>query len=236
MKLCRNAHNLGWVIMDDARTLLRTSLAILSFVSVCCFSTAFALSFAAHPAAALEITVDAYDSGWILPSEYHITSNENYAAGFSEINAYYYRNFFRFDLTALSAPVSSAILRIHLGTYNSQDPSETYQVFDAPVLQFAYLGSGTSYGSREIFAAETGIVDIVLNAAAIADINAALGGLFDVGGAVTSLAASPTTSELLFGNTNQFSTRQLILNPVPEPTTMLLVGVGLLALGIRRRS
>ncbi len=195
----------------------------------------FALFFSTGLAGAAPITVDAYDSGWILPSEYHITTNENYAAGYSDINDYYYRNFFRFDLTGVSDTVTSAILRIHIGTYNSDDPSETYAVFDAPSLIYANLGSGTSYGSREILSSETGTADIVLNAAAIADINSALGGLFDVGGDVTSLDAAPTTTELLFGNTNQLSTRQLILNPIPEPASALLLSLGLTALAAGRR-
>ena len=208
----------------------RSILATLSLVSLFCFPLP-------RPADAAQITVDAYDSGWILPGEYHITTNENYAAGFSEINAYHYRNFFRFDLAGISDTVTSALLRIHLGTYDSQDASETYSIFDAPSLVYANLGSGTSYGSREIFANETGTVDVVLSAAGIAAINAALGGLFDIGGDVTSLDASPTTSEFLFGNTNQFSTRQLILNPVPEPSTALLVagGLAIMAGASRRR-
>jgi hypothetical protein len=51
------------------------------------------------------MTIDAYDSGWILLEEFHITTNESYAAGFSDSNGRDYRNFLCFDLTGVSDTV-----------------------------------------------------------------------------------------------------------------------------------
>jgi hypothetical protein len=136
--------------------------------------------------------------------------------------------------------------------YVSPDPTETLDIYDvttaaasvtdgtAGVAGFGDLGSGTLYGSRIVSAADNGtVVEITLNAAALADLNAA-GGLFVLGAALGSL--SGVADQYVFG----FSmapfvddhTRQLVLDvaTVPEPSTIALFAVGAGLIAARRRS
>ena len=142
-------------------------------------------------------------------------------------------------------------MRLSTFLVSSAFPSETVSFFDVftsiPVLTADYvvlvrpdiysdLGSGTLFGSRTYFPADSFQVrDVALNAAAIAAINAAAGGGFAIGGSIVTLNGQGV-EEFVFGNSGQF-VRQLIVEaeavPVPEPSSLFLLGTGLLA-GVRR--
>ncbi|MGH7397885.1 MAG: PEP-CTERM sorting domain-containing protein, partial [Candidatus Rokuibacteriota bacterium] len=106
--------------------------------------------------------------------------------------------------------------------YSSPNPTETYRLFhvSTPAAEvgnvsfsaaiFDDLGSGTSFGSVVIAPSDNGAtIHIPLNGAGVTALNLAGGGELAVGGAVD-------------------------LNPVPEPTTLLLVGIGAAGVGLAR--
>jgi hypothetical protein len=141
--------------------------------------------------------------------------------------------------------------------YTSSDPTETYAVFDVstPVASlaaaygigsltgqaiFSDLGSGQNFGMYTASLADNGrFVDISLNASGLNALNANHG-LFAVGGTITTLDTL-VNRESLFVSAFMFSVApnvpQLVISSVPEPTesTLLIAGLGLLGLAMRRR-
>lgn len=114
------------------------------------------------------------------------------------------------------------------------------------------LGDGTFFGSRTYTAADEGsLTTIDLNSDAVAAINAAAGGIFCIGGIMSGgghgrIELTDVSPDTIFANTGlevdpRYGlpfTRQLVLTPVPEPGTLLLLatgGVFLLAYSWRRR-
>ncbi len=173
-------------------------------------------------------TINWTDSGWWDNTGSHTAANKNYVTG--QIGGTQYRSFFVFDLTNTLENIVGARLRLFNPTnppgfgYQSPDPTETYTMYDVstPIPQlrangsgqvgiFNDLGSGTEYGSQTVSSADNGrIVTIDLNAAAIAYLNAARGGLAALGGALTTLSGG--ADQFIFGFTNSPSdTRELIL-------------------------
>jgi len=136
------------------------------------------------------LTVDAADSEWWDSTGSHDASNPNYLVGTSVGTQY--RDFFVFDLSAVSLPIIGAQLRLSAALgLGGPGPTETYTVFDVttpiPALEvsgsgqtgiFADLGTGASFGTTTVSKADSGgIVSITLNAAALASLNASSGGL-----------------------------------------------------------
>ena len=176
--------------------------------------------------------INATDSGWYDDDGSHTQSNENYIVGWRGAE---YRNFFVFDLTAI--PIGDTVVSVTLRLFNpalnlptilangysSPDPFETYEVVEVitpvPLLilggaalttTYQDLADGAVFGSRAVSAADNGTnVDIALNAAGVAAIDAGVG-LFALGGHITTLT-SGFDNEFAFGSTSANSLRQLVI-------------------------
>lgn len=191
------------------------------------------------------VTLNAVDSGWYNSTGFHSAANKNYIAGDSENGIF--RNFFVFSLAGYTDPnpIGAAELRLlnPRRGYSSTDTTETYSLFDVttPITTlvatntgrtdiFADLGSGLTYGSQVVSSADSpGIVSLALNANAVAALNANRGGLFALGGALTTIGRV-MDEEFVFGFSGvpgfPGDDRQLVLTPVPEPATLMLLGAG----------
>jgi hypothetical protein len=128
---------------------------------------------------------------------------------------------------------------VPFGGYNSVDASETFTVFDVDAANVAALrntasqtgrtdiyndlGGGLAYGDRDFTAADAPFTqtftdaDVLLDEAAfLANVNAARGGFFAVGGAITTIVGSGTQTVLGFTGTQ--TPVSLVLNvPSRQP-------------------
>jgi hypothetical protein len=204
--------------------------------------------------AAPAVTFNAVDRGWWS----HVGESNNFGPpSFSAPNPLAntlagrdpeeIRAYFVFDLTGYGGGAPSGTLELELEAYFDfldPDPSQSFDVRDyagsittlttgtssaTNVSIFDDLGDGDLYGSATVTAADVGsILSITLSSAAIADINAASGGLFALGIDLTT-----ATDGIRFGNSGEVRTHRLDL--VPEPTTALLFTAGLVGMGMQRR-
>jgi len=180
------------------------------------------------------------NQGWWSDTREARDDNDNYGTGISP-DEETSRSFFTFDLASLSLPVISATLELTRFNYLSTAESETFGLFDVStdavtlnnntginLTIFNDLGTGVSYGEFEILSdgLSTDVLSFELNAAAISDINATIGGWFSIGGALLS----PSLPAAIFGSSQDGGVQRLVLEVVPEPATLVLVGLGTLFL------
>ena len=204
---------------------------------------------------AATIVVNQTDRGWYRESGTHQQGNSNYAIGDFRGGGGLggdYRNFFVFDLAGVTQPIASAKLALFVPAPTPAEP--THKVTAARILakttsctmsphQLRHLrdgtggvaahtdlGSGVVYGSRTMTAADMGsVVEITLNSSAIAALDSAHG-LFGIGGSLTTLDGL-ANYEITFGCTGHGTEiTQLRLTLVPEPSTLLLLGIGAISL------
>ena len=192
-------------------------------------------------------TLNSTSFGWWDSTGAHTASNTNYGTGDNASNVDH-RSFFVFDLSGVSGTITSATLRIFSAFYGSPDPTETLSIFDVstpiPTLIangtgqvgiYDDLGSGTLLGSTSVSPANNNAnVSITLNSATLTALQAGLGSNFAFGGAITTLSRPGLTEGVFFFTTNLTGTRQLIVETVPEPTSLLLLASGLAAIAMVR--
>jgi hypothetical protein len=196
-----------------------------------------------------EFTSGVLNQGWWSDFGGNNTYNDNYIiALFWTAGSYPYpqgiveNDFFTFDLTGIQGTIQSATLTMTTGNIGSPNPAETIDFWDvqtpASVLNAKGgpsasivndLGSGKNYGSFQVpmTGAAPPVLSFSLNANAIADMNASLGGYFSIGGSMEGQPA-PNVDRFVFGVT-QGDPVQLQLVVVPEPglgSLILLAGAG----------
>ena len=153
------------------------------------------------------------------------------------------RSFFVFDLRNVALPVSSAELRMSINGYFSNMPSEILDIYDVSTSAtdfnhtypqnssglaiFDDLGSGNSYGSFTVLSSDNGkVLDIPLNSQAVSNINASPDGFIVFGiTARNAISLSGDMKGVRFsnGNVGEVVTNQLLLTPVPEPSTVAML-------------
>lgn len=211
-----------------------------------------------------DTTLYAVGAGWFSNSGEQIQSNDNYAVGGGQ-DGYTRNNYFQFDLSGMSGPITSAMLRVYNPAvsaspgfpygYTSSDPTETYALFDvstsfeqlvagyeigslAGQAIFSDLGSGQNFGTVTVSLADNGkFVGISLNASALVALNAA-NGVFTLGGTLTTLDYQVNRESLFvsaFLHSVGQNVPQLVVSSVPEPSTTPVWIAGLGLLGLAAR-
>jgi hypothetical protein len=229
----------------------RSLFPVLAFSSFC---LGVALFSGASSATTL---LSAVDQGNVKDDGEHVRLGTNYAVGNASLGTDF-RDFFIFDLSSLTGNVvTSASLDIFLPEtgYSSSDTSETLMLFDVSstsiaslvgttggvmdVNNYTDLGTGAVYGSSVVTESlENTVINIALSAAAITDLNAAIGTLFAVGGDLTTASVAPG-QEIIFVNTQDIPLSQTVLRlettSVPEATTLALLTLSFAGIGYQRR-
>lgn len=211
--------------------------------------TAIALGVAAITASAQAgvVIINTTDRGWYDDAGFHDPANGNYGVG--NAGRLTVRNWFVFDLSIIDVEIVALQLRAlnPEGGFFSGDAFETYVNYDVTtnlndlinglggLPAYDDLGSGTVYASYDASNSDNGTIIVIdLNAAAVADANVAAGGLWGIGGAITTLNGG---DEYLFGGTtggNNADT-QLVVTLIPAPGVLALLGLAGLVGPTRRR-
>lgn len=205
-------------------------------------ATVVALATGALGQARAEFTLGGSGAGWYDEAGDHIAGNSNYLAGTNFTSEH--RNYFLFDLSGISDDILGATLKIfnpregnmgdlfgraYTGYSVSTSIGELIEDQSGRVDIFDDLGSGAAYGSTNTFVVDD-YVTISLNSTALADLNAARGGLFAIGGALSPLTPGVPSGVFAFTPLDwSESSAQLLLSfnaaAVPEPATLTMASL-----------
>jgi hypothetical protein len=154
------------------------------------------------------------NQGWYARSSSNRTIADNYTTGFFFANGSESRGYFSFDLRALAAQVTSAHLKIRIGSRRSPLSEETLGIFsvetDAAALNnrtgntshvYSDLGSGLLMKAPVTTGQLSNTLQIELAPLALAEINAKRGGFVSFGFALQSIAR--TADQYLFYGTDR---------------------------------
>ena len=167
------------------------------------------------------------NQGWWHTSIQNNDDNDNYIVGTADPGGRF-RHFFSFDLSTLRGKAVGAtlVLRRYQG---EGDFTETLGLFDVRtaadklnnnrgpnVRIYRDRGSGSEYGRYVLptDGAGTQAVRLRLNAAAVADVNAARGGFFSIGGKLLSIN-KPPANQFLFGGSSGRGVQRLVVYVEP---------------------
>jgi large repetitive protein len=158
------------------------------------------------------IVLQAINTGWYDNTGFHGSSNPNYIVGNCAVSGCNgtdgeFNDYFVFDLSSVGIPITSASLSIGNSTTGFGGAPATYTNWDVSTgiatLEasqsgatgiWSDLASGVNYASTGVGSADNGTqVFIALDAAAIAAINADVGGQWAVGGTLSSAVPEPST-------------------------------------------
>lgn len=155
--------------------------------------------------------VQATNSGWYRDDAMHMPSNQNYIAGFcNNCGGHYYNNFFVFDISGVTSPVTSASLTLNsfdvtaplqytLVDYTGNVDTLLNSSSDAGI--YADLGTGATYGGDLVSTSFTNQT-FALNGAFLTDLNAAIAAgqtRFVVGGTTAPVPEAGTLAYLALG-------------------------------------
>jgi hypothetical protein len=200
--------------------------------------------------AGTEIALTPIDRGGYFSSGFHSSGVVSYAVGNAVSSPEELRNFFVYDLSEVVGTIVAAELRINFSTVLTNDPFETFALFDftssintlldatGGSAAFDDLGTGECYSSYDFSEDDIfTIVPMVLNDTALDHLNDAAG-LWAMGGRVITLDDDFTgTDEVLSSSSAQaldLASTQLVLTVIPAPGVLALLGAAGLC-GRRRR-
>lgn len=209
-----------------------------------------------------QVVIDMTDRGWYARNGEHIADNQNTITGpgyRGDTNSW-----FLFNLSGVQASVCSATLRLEMENWNAGSTTGESSIWDVStdpaILVQSHLANnpegmaitidletGANYGNATVFQSDIGsVIEFTLSDQAVADINAAAGGLFAVG---THLTAVDQSTWLRWsGSEEPTLVHQLVLDtgsecglpstPVPTLSNFSLTLFGLIlaifaAFGIR---
>jgi hypothetical protein len=174
-------------------------------------------------APSVQLTLNASDRGWYENNGFHNSINKNTFTGASQGNTY--NSYFNFDLSQVSATITSAQLVLVEETYYGPNAAENVSVWDvsesastvstSPVSVVIYqdLQSGNQYGTVVTTANLTGSsIFTSLNPKAVAALNAARGGSFSLGLHIDTLPGRTADEGVRFSADSEPRANQLILN------------------------